>query len=116
MTIIDDDTFEKEWAMYEETARNEDIDPEAFEAFCRNQHISAEDCADAVQDFMDAYMGEWEDEATFTQSFYEDGGLLNPFTTGIPSEILSHIDWQGVWDSELRHHYYEINGYYFRNI
>lgn len=112
MTITDTDTFEKEWAMYEDTARDADIDPEAFEAFCRNQHIKAEDCADAVQDFMDSYIGEWRDEAEFTQQYYAE----NENIYRLPSAILNHIDWQSVWDSELRHDFYEINGYYFRNI
>lgn len=107
------DAFEKEWAMYEDTARNEDLDPEAFEAFCRNQHIKAEDCADAVSDFIEAYIGVYEDEADFASHYY--GANYGP-TWNLPSVVRRHIDWQGVWDSELRHDYYEISGYFFRNI
>lgn len=101
-----------ETITYESVADRADIDPEAFTAYCDNQHIAPEDSEDAVNDFMDAYMGEWEDEEDFTRDYYEEDGTL----MGLPSVIISHIDWQGVWDSDLRHEFYEINGYYFRNI
>lgn len=101
-----------ETITYESVAERADIDPEAFAAYCENQYITPEDSEDNVSDFMEAYIGQWESEEDFTRDHYEEDGTL----IGIPSEIISHIDWQGVWDSDLRHYYYEINGYYFRNI
>lgn len=101
-----------ETITYESVAENADIDPEAFELYCDNQHIAPEDSQETVSEFMDAYLGWWEDEEEFTRDFYEEDGTL----MGLPSVIISHIDWQGIWDSDLRHEFYEINGYFFRNI
>ena len=98
--------------MFEEVARRADIDPEAFQYFCENQHIDADECEDAVRDFMAAYIGEFSNDEDFARNYYDESGDLDR----IPDALLSNIDWQGVWDGELRHEFYELNRYYFRNI
>jgi antirestriction protein len=95
---------------YEEIAEEYDLDAVAFEGFCDNQHISEDDAEDAVDDFRDAYVGEFESEEVFAEWFAEDDGL------DIPSLVRSHIDWSDVFHCELRHDFYEVNGHYFRNI
>lgn len=100
-----------ETTTYETVARDADIDPEAFEAFCLNQHIKTEECADYVEAFTDGYIGQFESEADYAEYYYNE--TTNLFR--LPSVLIRHIDWQGVWDSELRHDFYETDGYYFRN-
>jgi antirestriction protein len=95
---------------YEEIAEENDLDAFAFEAFCDNQHISEDDAEDAVDDFRDAYIGEFPSEEAFAEWFAEDDGL------DIPSLVRAHIDWSDVFHCELRHDFYEVNGHYFRNI
>jgi len=33
----------------------------------------------------------------------------------IPDSIVRHINWDEVWENELKHDYYESDGYYFLN-
>ena len=104
--------LEQETEMYEEVARNADIDPEAFEAFCRNQHIKPENSEDAISDFQDSYIGQCDSAEDFIHEYlWEEDDL-----SSIPAVLVNHINWNDVWECEYRHDFYEINGYYFRNI
>ena len=100
-----------ETITYEDVARDADIDPEAFEAYCLNQHIKPEESDDYVVSFMNDYIGQFDRAADFAENFYEENGDL----LRVPSAIISNIDWQGVWNYELRYDFYEVDGYYFRN-
>lgn len=98
---------------YESVARDEDIDPEAFELFCKNQHIKEEGCEEAVLDFCEAYISYYETARDFIQDYVWDD------ETGPNSRlhsVLNHIDWVSLWDAVYRNDYYELDGYYFRNI
>lgn len=101
-----------ETITYESVAERADIDPEAFEAYCDNQHITAEDSAEAIVDFINAYVGQFDSEAEYAEYYYNE----NEDIYRLPTAILRHIDWDEVWECELRHDFYEINGYYFQNI
>ena len=51
-------------------------------------------------------------EAQFTEQLMDDLGCLlwdGPHEGPLPDFILSHIDWQAVWDCELRHDYSTID-------
>jgi len=57
-------------------------------------------------------------EAQFTEQLMDDLGYLlwdGPNEGPLPDFILSHIDWQAVWDCELRHDYTmsDVGGYFF---
>lgn len=99
---------------YESVARDEDIDPEAFELFCKNQHIKEEGCEEAVLDFCDAYISYFDSPREFIQEYLWEGETFA--SIGNIYAILNHIDWVSLWDAEYRHDYYELDGYYFRNI
>jgi hypothetical protein len=106
------ETMTTETVTYKTIAENASIDPEAFEAFCDNQHITVEDAEDAVSDFQEAYIGQCENAEDFIRDYlWETEGL-----SAIPSNITNHVDWDEVWECEYRHYYYEIDGHYFRNI
>lgn len=99
-------------AKYDEVAEENGLNETAFYEFCVNQHIKAEDCEDAVEDFREAYIGEFNNDCHFVEEWLYDEGIYDR----IPREVLNHIDFQGVWDCELRHEFYEISGHYYRSI
>ena len=49
-------------------------------------------------------------EAQFTEQLVDDLGYLGdgPNETDVPDFLTNHIDWQAVWDCELRHDYSTI--------
>ena len=63
-----------------------------------------------VDQWEDAYVqsmpSAWRVEAQFTEQLMDDLGYL--CETELPTFITYHIDWQAVWDSELRHDYSTI--------
>ena len=62
----------------------------------------------------DAYAGEYLNGAEFAEEFCEEA---EADTLGdLPDYLKHHIDWQAVWDYELRHDYFEQDGHYFRNL
>ena len=62
---------------------------------------------------MEAYAGTFQDGADFAESVCYD---LFSISKELPSWIERHIDWQGVWDCELHHDYFEVDGKFFRNL
>ena len=73
---------------------------------------------ETVEQFEEAYAGQYDSAAIFAEQLCDDCGYLSsdgPNEGPIPDFILSHIDWQAVWDSELRHDYTmsDVGGYFF---
>ena len=69
-----------------------------------------------VDQWEDAYVqsmpSSFRVEAQFTEQLMDDLGYLlwdGPNEGPLPDFILSHIDWQAVWDCELRHDYCTID-------
>lgn len=65
------------------------------------------------EEAMEAYVGNYTDGAEFAQTVSEELGYI---PKDLPSWIAYHIDWQAVWDCELRHDYFAHNDHYFRNL
>ena len=67
---------------------------------------------ETVEQFEDAYAGCVDapafvsPEAMFCETLADDCGYMG--NTNLPSFIANHIDWQAVWDCELRHDYFTI--------
>lgn len=61
-----------------------------------------------LDDFVEAYEGEFDSEAHFTEEMIANMG------ENVPSWIV--VDYQGTWDSMLRFDYWEECNYFFRNI
>ena len=66
-----------------------------------------------VDQWEDAYVqsmpSSFRVEAQFTEQLMDDLGYLDgPEITAVPNFITNHIDWQAVWDCELRHDYSTI--------
>ena len=47
-------------------------------------------------------------EAQFVEQLADDLGYLSTADGELPDFLTSHIDWQAVWDCELRHDYFTI--------
>ena len=47
-------------------------------------------------------------EAQFVEQLMDDLGYLSTADGELPDFLTSHIDWQEVWDCELRHDYFTI--------
>lgn len=62
----------------------------------------------------EAYVGEYLNDAEFAEAFCEE--VEADTLGGLPDYLKFHIDWQGVWNGELRHDYFEVDGLYFRNL
>ncbi len=67
---------------------------------------------DNASTFEEAYSGCYEGsgltsaEAEFCQELCSDCGYIE--VNDLPSFLANHIDWQAVWDCELRHDYFTI--------
>ena len=68
---------------------------------------------ESVQQFNEAYEGQYKDGPTFAKKICEKAGYLEEDETGVPSYITDRIDWQRVWTEELRFDYSEVNGHFF---
>jgi antirestriction protein len=92
-----------EWLELEENERL------AFGAYADNMGGEV-----SIDDFRDAYCGEWDDGATYAESTAEDCGEI---PKEIPNWIV--IDWEASWNCNLRHDYFTAdspNGIFiFRN-
>jgi len=58
-----------------------------------------------LEDFRDYYIGYYDSEADFAENWYD--------VLDIPVQIV--VDWQATWDVNLRHDFYFMSGYVFRN-
>ena len=66
-----------------------------------------------VDQWEDAYVqsmpSSFRVEGQFVEQLMDDLGYLDgPEITAVPNFITNHIDWQAVWDCELRHDYCTI--------
>jgi hypothetical protein len=102
----------KESISYYDVAVENGLNEDAFEAFCENQHVSSENCTAMINTFVDVFMGDYNSVGDFAEEYCSEA---YDFST-IPSIVISAIDWDNVWDSTLRHDFYEIDGFIFRNI
>lgn len=66
------------------------------------------------EEAQEAYVMTCANDADFAYSLCDD--MYSSELKAVPSFIKNHIDWQEVWDSELRYDHFAHNGYYFRNI
>lgn len=96
-----------------EIASEHDVDADALWAYVENMGITDmvnTDWDETISNFQDAYMGYYGSHTDFGWEIMEES------CADIPDWVVSHIDWDSVWHCELRHDFFEENGYYFRNI
>ena len=62
-----------------------------------------------VDDFQDRFYGCYPSVEEFCEEiFYETHE-----TDSIPQWVLNHIDWESVWECELRHDFIQVDDYIF---
>ena len=61
---------------------------------------------ETVEQFEDAYSGQYRDGAEFSETLVSDCGYLEE--SSLPTFITNHIDWEDVWECELRHDYFML--------
>ena len=96
--------------LFEEVAEAHKQDVEAFRAYCEASGIEPEECAEHIEEFREAFVDQFGGDDDFAMYMADEMGL------DIPDLVRDHIDWDDVFHCELRHDYFEADGYYFRNL
>ena len=65
---------------------------------------------ETAEQFQDAYAGQYASGADFAEQLCDDCGYLSE--SNLPNFISNHIDWDAVWNCELRHDYFMVEGKY----
>lgn len=108
------ETEEEIKQTYESVAEDNNLAEDAFIAFCKAEAISADECDGYVVNFEDAFIGDYDSNAHFAEQYYE---MNRSEQIGlVPLELYNAIDWDAVWESSLRHDFYEEDHFYFRNL
>ena len=89
---------------------------QAFLEFIKEKYISdvndqlfqdiLDNGIETVEQFEDAYSGQYRDGAEFSETLVPDCGYLEE--SSLPTFITNHIDWEDVWECELRHDYFML--------
>ena len=68
---------------------------------------------ETAEQFQDAYAGQYDSGADFAEQLCDQLGYLSE--SNLPNFISNHIDWDAVWNCELRHDYTmsDVGGYFF---
>lgn len=100
---------ERETALAE-IASERRLDEDAFLIYCDNFHIDADDpdMDSHIQEYEESYQGQYDDFLAFATDFMND-------TMDIPDFLANYIDYE-AFARDLRHDYWEEQGYVFRNI
>ena len=87
------------------------IDEELFEEIIDSGIETVTQFEDAFAGCYEGYAyGNTSPEAQFCEELVEDCGYIS---VELPSFIANHIDYQAVWDCELRHDYFTCGKIYF---
>ena len=79
-------------------------DPAIYEKWNANLGGSVNDRINDAQTFIDEYRGSAETHKEFAEEWYRESYTFS----WMPSALIRHIDWQAVWDCELRHEFTDI--------
>jgi len=63
---------------------------------------------ETAEQFEDAYQGSYLDGQEFCQVMVADLGYLDQ--SNLPGFITNHINWDDMWECELRHDYFILDG------
>jgi antirestriction protein len=104
------DAFEMDaWADFAEELDGCRLEIEVIEAYCSNFFYASDITIDKIEE---AYFMQADSDKDFAEQFAEETGLLSD----VPQTVRSYFDFQAYWDCELRHDFWEADGYYFRNL
>jgi antirestriction protein len=98
-----------EWAEFAEDLDGCHLEMEVIEAYCSNFFYASDITIDKIEE---AYFMQADSDADFAEQFADETGLLSE----VPQSVRSYFNFQQYWDCELRHDFWEADGYYFRNL
>ena len=98
-----------EWAEFAQELDGTHLDMEIIEAYCSNFFYASDITIDKIEE---AYFMQADSDADFAEQFADETGLLHE----VPQSVRSYFNFQQYWDCELRHDFWEADGYYFRNL
>jgi antirestriction protein len=98
-----------EWAEFAEDLDGCQLDMEVIEAYCSNFFYASDITIDKIEE---AYWGQADSDKDFAEQFADETGLLSDAS----QTVRSYFNFQQFWDCELRHDFWEADGYYFRSL
>ena len=92
------------WDAWLDELEDSQFDFETVTEFANNLSEEIDPEGDLLSRMDDAFVGQYYDEATFTEQCFVESYDLEQ----LPDTIANHIDWQAIWDHEVRFDYYVI--------
>ena len=92
------------WDAWLDELEDSQFDFETVSEFASNLSEEIDPEGDLLSRMEDAYVGQYYDEATFAEQLVAESYDLDQ----LPGILTNHIDWQAIWDHELRFDYYVI--------
>lgn len=97
------------WAEFADDVERSWLDLEVIEAYADNCS-SWEDVT--ISNIEDSYIGQFDSDIAFAEDYAENCCIFD----GCSDIARNYFDYEAYWKCELRHYFYESNGYYFRNL
>jgi antirestriction protein len=97
------------WVSFFDDVKRSHLDEEVIQAYA-DSASSWEDVT--IQNIEDSYMGQFDSDEDFAEDYAENSCLFE----GVSDTVRYYFDFEHYWKAELRHYFYESNGYYFRNL
>ena len=92
------------WDAWLDELEDSQFDFETVTEFANNLSEEIDPEGDLLSRMDDVFVGRYYDEATFAEELITESYDLEQ----LPDTIANHIDWQAIWDHELRFDYYVI--------
>ena len=92
------------WDAWLDELEDSQFDFETVSEFASNLSEEIDPEGDLLSRMEDTYVGQYYDEATFAEQYIAESYDLDQ----LPVILANHIDWQAVWDCELRFDHYVI--------
>ena len=89
-----------------EQIQKEGFDPDLFAAWADSLGVDDKE-DDAAQQFIDSYVGSYENGKEFAEALHEESGTLGQ-VEAISTELAYYIDFERVWSCSMRHSYHEV--------
>lgn len=92
------------WDSWLDELEDSQFDFETVTEFANNLSEEIDPEGDLLSRMENAFVGQYYDEATFAEELITESYDLDQ----LPGIIANHIDWQAIWDCELRFDYYVV--------
>jgi len=107
ITVITDEYTEEQLALAEYLESLGIMEGDGVEYL---DDLAADNITD-VEEFENLFVGVYDDEADFAQNWVTE--VAEEDIPNSVSFLINHIDWQGVWECELRHEFFNVGHMFF---